>query len=74
MREDSLLNPTIETDEEITLRPKRLDEFIGQDRVGSVWRSLWTLRVRRSAPWIMSCSRDLPDSGRRRSPESSPTS
>ena len=33
MREDSLLNPTIETDEEITLRPKRLDEFIGQDRV-----------------------------------------
>ena len=33
MREDSLLNPTIETDEEVTLRPKRLDEFIGQDRV-----------------------------------------
>ena len=33
MREDSLLNPTIETDEEVTLRPKHLDEFIGQDRV-----------------------------------------
>ena len=33
MREDSLLNPTIETEEEVTLRPKHLDEFIGQDRV-----------------------------------------
>jgi len=33
MREDSLLNPTIESDEEITLRPKRLEEFIGQDQV-----------------------------------------
>ena len=33
MREDSLLNPTIETNEEVTLRPKHLDEFIGQDRV-----------------------------------------
>ncbi len=30
MREDSLLNPTVESDEEITLRPKRLDEFVGQ--------------------------------------------
>ncbi|MGH8949996.1 MAG: Holliday junction branch migration DNA helicase RuvB [Acidimicrobiia bacterium] len=33
MREDSLLNPTLESEEEITLRPKRLDEFIGQDQV-----------------------------------------
>ena len=33
MREDSLLNPAVETEEEVTLRPKRLDEFIGQDRV-----------------------------------------
>ncbi len=33
MREDSLLNPTIESEDEITLRPKRLDEFVGQDRV-----------------------------------------
>ncbi len=33
MREDSLLNPTIESEEEITLRPRRLDEFVGQDRV-----------------------------------------
>lgn len=33
MREDSLLNPTIESEEEISLRPKRLDEFVGQDRV-----------------------------------------
>ena len=33
MREDSLLNPTIETEEERSLRPKSLDEFVGQDRV-----------------------------------------
>jgi holliday junction DNA helicase RuvB len=33
MREDSLLSPTIETEEEISLRPKRLHEFIGQDKV-----------------------------------------
>ena len=33
MREDSLLNPTIESEDEITLRPKRLDEFVGQERV-----------------------------------------
>jgi Holliday junction DNA helicase RuvB len=33
MREDSLLNPTIENDEELSLRPKDLDEFIGQGKV-----------------------------------------
>ena len=33
MREDSLLSPAIETKEERSLRPKSLDEFVGQDRV-----------------------------------------
>ena len=33
MREDSLLSPTIETEEETSLRPKRLDEFVGQAKV-----------------------------------------
>jgi holliday junction DNA helicase RuvB len=33
MREDSLLSPGIESDEETSLRPRRLDEFVGQDRV-----------------------------------------
>lgn len=33
MREDSLLSPTIEDAEEVTLRPRRLDEFIGQSKV-----------------------------------------
>jgi len=33
MREDSLLSPIIETEEEISLRPKRIEEFIGQNRV-----------------------------------------
>lgn len=30
MREESLLNPTVESEDEISLRPQRLDEFIGQ--------------------------------------------
>ncbi len=33
MREDSLLSPAIETEEEISLRPRRLDDFVGQERV-----------------------------------------
>ena len=33
MREESLLNPTVEDEEEITLRPKHLDEFVGQKKV-----------------------------------------
>ena len=33
MREDSLLSPTIEDSEEVTLRPRRLDDFIGQSKV-----------------------------------------
>ncbi len=33
MREDSLLSPHPATEEEVSLRPRRLDEFVGQDRV-----------------------------------------
>jgi Holliday junction DNA helicase RuvB len=33
MREDSLLSPIIESEEEVSLRPKRIEEFIGQNRV-----------------------------------------
>lgn len=33
MREDSLLSPAVEEEIELGLRPHRLDEFIGQDRV-----------------------------------------
>ncbi len=33
MREDSLLSPNLESDEEFSLRPRRLDEFVGQDKV-----------------------------------------
>jgi len=33
MREDSLLSPILETEEELSLRPKRIEEFIGQNRV-----------------------------------------
>ncbi len=32
-REESLLSPTIETEEEVSLRPKSLDEFVGQAQV-----------------------------------------
>ena len=33
MREDSLLSPTTENEEELSLRPRNLDEFIGQAKV-----------------------------------------
>lgn len=33
MREDSLLSPTIEDDEELSLRPRSLDDFVGQGKV-----------------------------------------
>ena len=33
MREDSLLSPTVGDDEDISLRPRRLDEFVGQPKV-----------------------------------------
>ena len=33
MREDSLLNPVIEGDEEISLRPRALEDFVGQEKV-----------------------------------------
>lgn len=32
-REESLLSPTLETEEEVSLRPKTLDEFVGQGPV-----------------------------------------
>jgi Holliday junction DNA helicase RuvB len=33
MREDSLLSPALESDEELSLRPRTLDEFVGQPQV-----------------------------------------
>ena len=33
MREESLLSPTIEDEEEISLRPRTLDDFVGQAKV-----------------------------------------
>ncbi len=33
VREESLLNPVVEDEEELTLRPRRLDDFIGQGPV-----------------------------------------
>ena len=33
MREDSLLSPVVASEEELTLRPKRLEEFVGQAKV-----------------------------------------
>ena len=33
MREDSLLSPTVEDADETTLRPRRLEDFIGQEKV-----------------------------------------
>lgn len=46
MREDSLLSPAVEDALEIGLRPHRLDEFIGQDRVKErLWISVDAARA-----------------------------
>lgn len=41
MRDDSLLSPTVDDEVEITLRPHRLDEFVGQEKVKErLWISI----------------------------------
>ena len=41
MRDDSLLSPAVDDDVELTLRPHRLDEFVGQDKVKErLWISI----------------------------------
>ncbi len=50
MREDSLLNPTIEDDTEITLRPRNLDEFIGQEKVKNRLRISLEAAVKENRP------------------------
>lgn len=46
MREESLLSPTVEDEIEVTLRPHRLDEFVGQDRVKErLWISIEAART-----------------------------
>ncbi len=50
MREDSLLNPTIEDDTELTLRPRSLDEFIGQEKVKNRLRISLEAAVQENRP------------------------
>jgi holliday junction DNA helicase RuvB len=41
MRDDSLLSPAVDDDVELTLRPHRLDEFVGQEKVKErLWISI----------------------------------
>jgi Holliday junction DNA helicase RuvB len=50
MREDSLLNPTIENEEELSLRPKDLDTFIGQAKVKNRLRISLEAATKESRP------------------------
>jgi Holliday junction DNA helicase RuvB len=50
MREDSLLSPTIEDEVEITLRPRTLDEFIGQLKVKNRLRISLEAAVKEGRP------------------------
>ena len=50
MREDSLLSPTLEDEEEISLRPKRLEEFIGQAKVKNRLRISLEAAVKEGRP------------------------
>ena len=46
MREDSLLSPTLEDETEATLRPQRLEDFIGQEKVKErLWISVEAARA-----------------------------
>lgn len=46
MREESLLSPSVEDEIEVSLRPRRLDDFIGQDRVKErLWISIEAART-----------------------------
>lgn len=50
MREDSLLNPTVEDEVESTLRPRSLDEFIGQEKVKNRLRISLEAAVKEGRP------------------------
>lgn len=50
MREDSLLSPTVEDEVEITLRPRRLDEFVGQEKVKNRLRISLEAAVKENRP------------------------
>ena len=50
MREDSLLSPTIEDEEEISLRPRTLDDFVGQEKVKNRLRISLEAAVKESRP------------------------
>jgi holliday junction DNA helicase RuvB len=50
MREDSLLSPTLEDEVEITLRPRRLEEFVGQEKVKNRLRISLEAAVKENRP------------------------
>jgi Holliday junction DNA helicase RuvB len=50
MREDSLLSPTVEDEEQISLRPRDLAEFIGQEKVKNRLRISLEAAVKESRP------------------------
>ncbi len=50
MREESLLSPAIEDEEEISLRPKRLEDFVGQAKVKNRLRISLEAAVKEGRP------------------------
>jgi holliday junction DNA helicase RuvB len=50
MREDSLLSPTLDDEVEITLRPRRLEEFVGQEKVKNRLRISLEAAVKENRP------------------------
>ncbi len=50
MREDSLLSPTVPDDVEVTLRPRTLDEFVGQEKVKNRLRISLEAAVKENRP------------------------
>ena len=50
MREESLLSPTVEDEEEVSLRPKTLDDFVGQAKVKNRLKISLEAAVKESRP------------------------
>ena len=74
--EERLIAPELtgeDSDVEVTLRPKTLEEYIGQDKAKENLSIFIEAAKKEMRRWIMSCYTALPGSAKRPCPKSSPT-
>ena len=75
--EERLIAPELtgeDSDVEVTLRPKTLEEYIGQDKAKeNLSIFIEAAKKKEMRRWIMSCYTALPEPAKRPCPKSSPT-